>query len=454
MWRSVGLSLIGGLLLAGAFPSTVRSEGTAPSAWTVTGGFYGWFPWVQGTATARDQNFDIYATPIDLIEHFDAPPAMVNLEVRRGKVSLWGDALYASFAFGDDFATEARPIPYLQVGVGGQSTTDYSLGVYQFGGFYQVADIGGARGNTTVEVGAGARFIQQDFEVKAKIDASLQIKLRGLVGDIERRIGLIEDREQRVDALEAFNAFRQELIDGRIIRSENRNERRDSRLLNDIGQVQKRGSALATEEAALEKRIAKAQAAGRTKVANALRKKLDVLELRSKANAARVTMLRKQLMRSDTRYGRHIARLEGRLSRVERRGQALAALASLQKLQLALLQNALNLNDNEYRGQFAFIGTGNMDWVDPTIALRLQHHLGNGRSITATGDFGGFNIEDGLSSQMILTYDVDGTLCGFETTASFGYKALWLSYEEQTRRGEVSMSTWLHGPIAEFALRW
>jgi hypothetical protein len=30
-----------------------------------------------------------------------------------------------------------------------------------------------------------------------------------------------------------------------------------------------------------------------------------------------------------------------------------------------------------------------LDWVDPTIALRLQHHFGNGHSITATGNFGG-----------------------------------------------------------------
>ena len=62
----------------------------------------------------------------------------------------------------------AAPIPFLKVGASGQTTTDYSLGIYQFGGFYQVADFAGERGNTTVELGAGARFIQQDFQVKAR----------------------------------------------------------------------------------------------------------------------------------------------------------------------------------------------------------------------------------------------------------------------------------------------
>ncbi|ODS00135.1 hypothetical protein AUC68_03215 [Methyloceanibacter methanicus] len=456
MWRRVGLGLVGGLLFGGLSPLAAHAEETepAPSGWTVTGGMYGWFPWVEGTTTAIGKDFNIYATPIDLIEHFDAPPAMVNFEARHGKVSFWGDVLYSKFAFGDDFAAEATPIPFLRIGASGQSTTDYSLGVYQFGGFYQVAEIGGKRGDTTLEVGAGARFIQQDFEVKAKIDANAQIRLRRLVNDIERRIQLIENREQRVAALEEFNTLREDLIDNRIIRAGKRNVRRDDRLRKGIKRSQSRVSSLTKQEATLSAQLAQAQAAGRTRVAAALQKELDVVEARSKANAARIRMLRKQLLRTDTRYGRQIARLSGRLQRVENRGQALAALASLERLQVALLQNALNLSGNDYRGQFAIVGTGNMDWVDPTIALRLQHDFGNGHSITAVGDFGGFNIDDGLSTQMVLTYDIDGTFCGFETTTSVGYKALWLSYEEQTPRGEVGMSAWLHGPIVEIALRW
>ena len=296
--------------------------------------------------------------------------------MRNGKFSFGGDALYVKFAFGDDFASEAAPIPFLRVGASGQSTTDYSLGIYQFGGFYQVADFAGERGNTTVELGAGARFIQQDFQVKARIDTTAQLRLGRLTNVIERRIRRIENQEQRLEALATLNAVRADLLEQRIVRA------------------------------------------------------------------------------GDKGRERRVARLQQRLKRVDDRGSAIAALEAVERFRLELLQAALNLNGNEFNDQFAFIGTGTMDWVDPTIAVRLQHQFRNGQSITAMGDFGGFNIDDGISTQMVLTYDIDGMLWGFNTTTSLGYKALWLSYEEQTPKGEQGMTTWLHGPIAEIALRW
>jgi len=378
MWRSVGLSLVAGLLISGltSVPAHAQVSEAPSSDWTVTGGLYGWFPWVQGTNTARDQDFNIYATPIDLIENFDAPPIMANLEVSKGKFSFWGDALYAKFAFGGDFASEATPIPALRVGVSGQSSTDYNLGIYQFGGFYEVADFVGDHGNTTVEVGAGARFIQQQFRVKARIDARAQVRLGKLANAIERRIRRIENQDQRLEALSALNELRREVLDKKIIRAEDKGRER------------------------------------------------------------------------------RVAQLEKRLERVDDRGEALAALQAVERLRLELLRVALRLDGDEFNDQFAFINSGTMDWVDPTIAMRFQHHLGNGHSITATGDFGGFNIDDGMSSQMQLTYDIDGELWGFQTTTTLGYRALWLNYEEDTSRGEAGMNVWLHGPLAEVLLRW
>ena len=336
MWRRVASSVLGGLLLSGLLPmsASAENETTTSSQWNVTGGFYGWFPWVHGTNTARSEDFNIYATPIDLIENFDAPPIMANLEVSRGKFSFWGDALYAKFAFGADFATEASPIPLLDVSASSRSKTDYNLDIYQFGGFYEVADFVGDRGNTTLEVGAGARFIQQEFRIKAEIDTAAQVRLGRLADVIERRIQRIEKQEQRLEALSALNDVRREVLERRIIRAE------------------------------------------------------------------------------DKARERQVARLEQKLKGVDDRGQALAALEALDALRLELLRAALRVDGDEFNQQFAFLETGTMDWIDPTIAIRLQHHLGNGRSITATGDFGGFNIDDGLSSQMQLTYDIDGELWG------------------------------------------
>ncbi|MDJ0514401.1 MAG: hypothetical protein QNJ62_13250, partial [Methyloceanibacter sp.] len=241
---------------------------------------------------------------------------------------------------------------------------------------YQVADFVGDHGNTTVEVGAGARFVQQEFRLKARIDATAQIRLGKLANAIERRIQRIENQEQRLEALSALNELRRESLEQKIIRAEDKGRER------------------------------------------------------------------------------RVAQLENRLKRVDDRGEALAALEALERLELELLRVALRVDGDEFNDQFAFLGTGTMDWVDPTIALRFQHHLGNGRSFTVTGDFGGFNIDDGMSSQMQLTYNVDGTLWGFQTTSTIGYRALWLNYEEETSKGTGGVNVWLHGPLAEVLLRW
>jgi hypothetical protein len=127
-------------------------------------------------------------------------------------------------------------------------------------------------------------------------------------------------------------------------------------------------------------------------------------------NDVRREVLERRIIRAEDKgRERQVARLEQKLKGVDDRGQALAALDALR---LELLRAALRVDGDEFNQQFAFLETGTMDWIDPTIAIRLQHHLGNGRSITATGDFGGFNIDDGLSSQMQLTYDIDGELWG------------------------------------------
>jgi hypothetical protein len=217
---------------------------------------------------------------------------MANLEVSRGKFSFWGDALYAQFAFGADFATEASPISLLDVSASSRSKTDYNLDIYQFGGFYEVADFVGDRGNTTLEVGAGARFIQQEFRIKAEIDTAAQVRLGRLADVIERRIQRIEKQEQRLEALSALNDVRREVLERRIIRAE------------------------------------------------------------------------------DKARERQVARLEQKLKGVDDRGQALAALEALDALRLELLRAALRVDGDEFNQQFAFLETGTMDWIDPTIAIR------------------------------------------------------------------------------------
>lgn len=379
MWRKIWFGVLGGLAMAAAIPWGARAEDSThnPSGWTFDAGLYGWALWLEGQADARGETFDLYADPIDLIDALDGPIIMANFEAIKGRFSFFADVVYAEFGLDQDFASEASPIPQLQLKGDAQIGSDLKFGVYQADAFYQVADFAGPSGSkTSVELGAGARYVELDLTIKAKIDASFRLRLSRLADRLEQRIRRIENREQRLESLAALNELRGEILEERIIRAE------------------------------------------------------------------------------DKGHKKAVARLERRLKQVDQRGQDIAALEALERLELELLQAALNLNNKEFNDEFAFISTGNMDWVDPVIALRLVHDLGNGRSITAMGDFGGFNINEGISWQAVLTFDCEGTLFGYETTTSVGYKALWLEFEEDTSKGTRGIDVVLHGPIAELAFRW
>lgn len=383
MRRETWFGVLCACALAVSFPLAAEAGGdlaapeTPPSAWSFDGGLYGWVLWLEGDATARGERFNVYADPIDLIDALDGPIIMANFEAKRGRFSFYADVIYAEFGLDSDFAAEAEPIPALQLKGDGRIGSKLDFGVYQADAFYEIANFAGAKGNDTkIELGAGARYVEMDLTVKAKIDVSAKIQLGRLADRLRNRINRIENQEERLEALAQFNALRTQILENRIVRAK------------------------------------------------------------------------------DKGLNRRVARLETILERVDNRGEAIAALEALDKLRLGLLQRALNLNNSDFNKSFAFVDTGNMDWVDPVIALRMTHDLGNGRSITAMGDFGGFNVEDGLSWQAVLAYNYEGTLFGYDTTTTLGYKALWLKYEEQTAKGARGIDAVLHGPIAELSFRW
>ena len=383
MKRETWLGVLAACALAFSFPLAASAAGLPepppepPSAWTFDGGLYAWALWVQGDITARGLDFNAYADPIDLIDALDGPIIMANFNAKRGPFSLYADVVYAEFALDDNFASEAQPIPALKLKGNGRIGTDYTFGVYQADGFYQIADFAGANGGkTTFEIGGGARYIQKKLNVTAAINSSAQTHLGSLLNVLQNRINRIANQAQRLAALAQLNALRQDLLSKRIVRAK------------------------------------------------------------------------------DKGLQRRVARLAGRLNRVGNRGQKIAALQAFDRFRLALLNDALNLNSKDISGNFVSVDSGNMDWVDPVIAMRMTHSFGKGRSITAMGDFGGFNVHDGLSSQAMLTYDCDGTLFGFQSTTSIGYKALWLNFEESTSNGTHGVNVVLHGPIAELKLRW
>jgi hypothetical protein len=180
----------------------------------------------------------------------------------------------------------------------------------------------------------------------------------------------------------------------------------------------------------------------------------DRLAALARLNALRDALLNKRITFDDSRgLTKRAARLKNRLNKVGKRSQVVGALEKLEQFRIKLLQSIIGLDGATVSRDFVTANSGVLEWVDPVIATRMTHELGNGQSFTAMGDVGGFQSDD-LSWQVVLTFDCEGTLFGFETTTSLGYKALGLHYEESTPKGTRGQDVILHGPLAELSFGW
>ncbi|MFD0986950.1 hypothetical protein [Methyloligella solikamskensis] len=344
--------------------------------WEYEIGSYAWALWVQGDVTANDLKADLYITPVDLIDAAKFG-LTTTFEARKDRFTFYGDILYADFGFDGDVVRDID-LPYdVTVRADAAASLDYRLGIYQGGALYELYDLPSAYGDTSISVGAGARWVRQEAQIGLSFDISARSNLANRLDRIETTINRIENRQERTQALAQLNALRDKLLDRRISRA-------------------------SSEDAQ-----------------------------------------------------RRASRLEKRLNRVDRRGQALAAIEAVQDFRLALLQRQLVLaNGGGANGNYAFATTDVMQWVDPVIATRVTHEFKEGEAVTFMGDIGGFNADRNLSWQVQLTYDREGTLFGFDTTSSFGYRALGLLYDDTDFGGSRGVDVVLHGPIAEIAFRW
>ncbi|QKP77279.1 hypothetical protein HT051_07325 [Methyloligella sp. GL2] len=151
---------------------------------------------------------------------------------------------------------------------------------------------------------------------------------------------------------------------------------------------------------------------------------------------------------------RRAARLENRLNKVTRRGQAIAAIEAVEDFRTALLEERVELANRDFNGDIAVVRSSDTYWADPVISGQFDHDFGNGQSLTLMGDLGGFNANDDFSWQVFVSYQKETTLLGFDTTAIIGYRALGLLYDKTTGTGTTGLDLVLHGPVAELAFRW
>jgi hypothetical protein len=71
--------------------------------------------------------------------------------------------------------------------------------------------------------------------------------------------------------------------------------------------------------------------------------------------------------------------------------------------------------------------SGDKDWVDPYIALRVQHPIANRWTLTAYADIGGFGVGADSTWQGALGVKYDMTR---SVSASFGYRYLKVDYDK------------------------
>jgi hypothetical protein len=115
------------------------------------------------------------------------------------------------------------------------------------------------------------------------------------------------------------------------------------------------------------------------------------------------------------------------------------------------LSNALGRNVTFGRS-FAIVHSGDLDWVDPLVGLRLRHQFTPSQEIMVRGDIGGFGFQNNVEWQAVGVYSYAWQFNGYQLAALIGYRALGIDYTNAGNSNSVNLV--LHGPIIGFSVRF
>jgi hypothetical protein len=115
------------------------------------------------------------------------------------------------------------------------------------------------------------------------------------------------------------------------------------------------------------------------------------------------------------------------------------------------LSNALGRNV-EFSRSFAVARSGNLDWIDPVVGLRLRHQFTPSQEIMVRGDVGGFGFQSNFEWQAVGVYSYAWQFTGYQLAALIGYRALGVNYTNTGNNNSVDLV--LHGPIIGFSVRF
>jgi opacity protein-like surface antigen len=98
--------------------------------------------------------------------------------------------------------------------------------------------------------------------------------------------------------------------------------------------------------------------------------------------------------------------------------------------------------------------TGNMEWVDPVVGLRMRHGFAPGSNFEMRGDIGGFGAGSKFSWQFFGGYSADFEFNGLKVTSLIGYRALGINYAHYVDGRQDGINAVIHGPVTGFGMRF
>jgi opacity protein-like surface antigen len=105
-------------------------------------------------------------------------------------------------------------------------------------------------------------------------------------------------------------------------------------------------------------------------------------------------------------------------------------------------------------GNLAIADSGDLNWVDPLVGVRVRQELASGDEFQLKGDIGGFGVGSKISWQAVGGYVHNFQLYGFNWQSMIGYRALEVDYSKGSGDGQSGLNLVIHGPIVGIGLRF
>ena len=105
-------------------------------------------------------------------------------------------------------------------------------------------------------------------------------------------------------------------------------------------------------------------------------------------------------------------------------------------------------------GQLAIDSSGDLNWVDPLVGVRVRQQLASGDEFQLKGDIGGFGVGSKISWHTFGGYVHNFEFGGLNWSSMIGYRALEVDYSQGSGLLQSGLNAVLQGPIAAIGLRF